>query len=167
MPYLLNRFSKPLHAAALAALCLNAQAADEPVAAGCERVAKASIATLSAPRYHQRVSGQGADMELLRVEDRVWQRIGDEGWKLSKMGPAVFVRAAHKAGSVLARCERTGSDRIDGVATEVWRVTTRALAGEPPTVSQMWIGASDGRTYRNSGAGIESRIRYQGVEPPL
>lgn len=161
MPHLLTRLLAPLPAL----LCLPAFAA-EPVPAGCERVAKASIATLSAPRYHQRVSGQGADMELLRVDDRVWQRIGGEGWKLSKMGPAAFERAAHQAGSVLARCERTGSDRIDGVATEVWRVTTRALGGEPPTVSQMWIGASDGRTYRNSGAGVESTVRYLGVEAP-
>jgi hypothetical protein len=161
MPRLLTRLLLPLQA-----LCSLSAVAAEPVPAGCERVAKASIATLSAPRYHQRVSGQGAQMELLRVDDRVWQRMGGEGWKLSKMGPAAFERAAQKAGSVLARCERTGSDRIDGVATEVWRVTTRALAGEPPTVSQMWIGASDGRTYRNSGAGVESTVRYQGVEAP-
>ncbi|RZA16092.1 MAG: hypothetical protein EOP93_15755 [Lysobacteraceae bacterium] len=150
----------------LQALCCLSAATAEPVPPGCERVAQASIATLTAPRYHQRVTGQGAQMELLRVDGRVWQRIGDEGWKLSKMGPAVFERAAHQAGSVLARCERTGTDRTDGVTTEVWRVTTRARDGEPPTVSQMWIGASDGRTYRNSGAGVESTVRYRGVEPP-
>ena len=161
MPRLLNRLLLTLQA-----LCCLSAAAAEAVPAGCERVAKASIATLAAPRYHQRVSGQGEPMELLRVDERVWQRIGGEGWKLSKMGPAVFERAAHKAGSLLARCERTGSENIDGVATEVWRVTTRALGGEPPVVSQMWIGASDGRTYRNSGAGVESNIRYQGVEAP-
>lgn len=145
---------------------LNAAAA-EPVPAGCERVAQASIATLAAPRYHQRVSGLGTQMELLRVDERVWQRIDNDGWKLSKMGPAVFERAAHKAGGLLARCERTGSERIDGTATEVWRVTVRAVGGEPPTVSQMWIGSSDGRTYRNSGGGVETTIRYQGVVPPL
>ncbi|WP_056269641.1 MULTISPECIES: hypothetical protein [unclassified Roseateles] len=161
MPTRLTRLLLPLSAL----FCLSTTAADA-VPAGCERVAQASIATLTAPRYHQRVSGQGAEMELLRVDERVWQRIGGTGWKLSKMGPAAFERAAHKAGAVLARCERTGSDRIDGVATEVWRVTTRALGGEPPTVSQMWIGAADGRTYRNSGAGVESTVRYQGVEPP-
>jgi hypothetical protein len=146
--------------------CLNAWA-DPPVPAGCERVAQASIATLAAPRYHQVVSGEGTQLELLRVDDRVWQRIDGAGWKLSKMGPAAFERAAHKAASVLARCERTGSERVDGRAAEVWRVTTRALGGEPPAVSQMWIGASDGRVYRNSGAGVRTTIRYQGVEPPL
>ncbi|RZJ09966.1 MAG: hypothetical protein EOP39_09965 [Rubrivivax sp.] len=151
--------------AAHALLCLNASAV-EPVAAGCARVAQASIATLAAPRYHQRVSGVGAPMELLRVEDRVWQRIDGAGWKLAKMGPAVFERAAHRAGGLLARCERTGSERIDGTAAEVWRVTTRAPGNEPPAVSQVWIGASDGRVYRNSGAGVETSVRYQGVEAP-
>lgn len=159
-----RRFAHPF-AAVSSAACLAATAA-EPVPAGCERVAQASIATLAAPRYHQRVEGQGETMELLRVDARVWQRIGGEGWKVSKMGPAVFERAAHKAGSLLARCERTGSDRLDGVATEVWRVTTKPLGGSAPSVSQMWIGTSDGRTYRNSGGGVETRIRYQGVEAP-
>lgn len=165
MPQLsFHRFARPI-AGVASVICLTAAGA-EPVAAGCERVAQASIATLAAPRYHQRVEGHGETMELLRVDGRVWQRIGAEGWKVSKMGPAAFERAAHKAGSLLARCERTGSDRIDGVSTEVWRVTTKPLGGDAPTESRMWIGASDGRTYRNSGGGVETRIRYQGVEAP-
>lgn len=159
--------SLPLRAAcALVALQGVTSLAAEPVPAGCERVAQASIATLAAPRYHQRVRGPGTAMELLRVDDRVWQRIDGAGWQVSKMAPAVFERAAHQAGGLLARCERTGSARIDGVATEVWRVTLHAVGDEPTTVSQMWIGASDGRTYRNSGGGVETTVRYEGVTPP-
>jgi hypothetical protein len=160
-----HRLFRRAACAACTLCCLTAGAAD--VAPGCERVAQASIATLAAPRYHQRVQGQGATLELLRVETHVWQRTGEEGWKVSKMGPAVFERAAHQASSLLARCERSGSDRIDGVATEVWRVTTRPLGGAAPTESRMWIGASDGRTYRNSGGGVETTVRYEGVKPPL
>lgn len=154
---------KPL----LLALWPLASAANSAVPAGCERVAQASIATLAAPRYHQQVTLQGGPlMELLRVDARVWQRSGGGIWQLSEMGPATFERAAHEAGGMLARCERTGSDRIDGTATEAWRVTLRAVAGQPATLSQMWVGASDGRIYRNRGAGVETTVRYQGVTPP-
>lgn len=165
MPQSIRHYAR-LAACAAALSCLRTWAA-EPVVAGCERVAQASIATLTATRYHQRVKGQGEALELLRVDGRVWQRIGNEGWTLSRMGPATFERAAHKAGSVLARCERTGSDRVAGVVTEVWRVTTKPLGGSGPTESKMWIGASDGRTYRNSGAGVETTVRYEDVKPPL
>ena len=160
----LFRFA-PALACAASSTGFTALAADA-VPAGCERVAQASIATLAAPRYHQRVEGQGETMELLRVDGRVWQRIGNDGWQVSKMGPAVFERAAHKAGALLARCERAGSDRIDGVSTEVWRVTLKPTGVGAPTESRMWIGSNDGLTYRNSGGGVETRIRYQGVQAP-
>ncbi len=165
MPHLSSRCLKA-GPAALAFLCLNALAAEGPAPAGCERVARASIATLAAPRYHQRVSGVGEPMELLRVDERVWQKTGGGGWKLFQPGPAVFERGARTAVALLARCERAGSDRLDGVATELWRVTTRGEGGAAPSVSQMWIGADDGLIYRNSGAAVETRIRYQGVTPP-
>lgn len=64
------------------------------------------------------------------------------------------------------RCSVTGADLINGVPMKVWTSYAVTQFDPKPVEWKTWIGALDGRVYRQSAAGFEQRIAYDTVAAP-
>ncbi len=63
-------------------------------------------------------------------------------------------------------CKLTGSEIVGGMKMNVWTVKSTTPFDKSITTSRTWIGAADGRVYRQSSEGLEQRIYYDNVIKP-
>lgn len=64
------------------------------------------------------------------------------------------------------RCSVSGADAINGIPMKVWKSFAVTPFDPKPVEWKTWIGAADGRVYRQSSAGFDQRISYDNVVAP-
>ncbi len=64
------------------------------------------------------------------------------------------------------RCALTGVDTINGMPMKVWTSFAVTQFDPKPVEWKTWIGAADGRVYRQTSAGFDQRIAYDKVAAP-
>ncbi|TAG02654.1 MAG: hypothetical protein EAZ43_08670 [Betaproteobacteria bacterium] len=64
------------------------------------------------------------------------------------------------------RCKVSGADVMGGVPMKVWTSYAVTPFDPKPVEWKTWVGAADGRVYRQSSAGFEQRIAYDKVAAP-
>jgi hypothetical protein len=66
-----------------------------------------------------------------------------------------------------SRCTVSGVDTLDGKPMKVWTSFATTPFEPKPSQWKTWIGAADGRVYRQASDGFDQRIFYDNVvEPP-
>jgi hypothetical protein len=63
-------------------------------------------------------------------------------------------------------CKVSGADVIGGVPMKVWTSYAVTPFDPKPVEWKTWVGAADGRVYRQSSSGFEQRIAYDKVVAP-
>jgi hypothetical protein len=63
-------------------------------------------------------------------------------------------------------CKVTGTDTINGMKMNVWTVKSVTPFEKGVTTSRTWIGAADGRVYRQLMDEMDQRIYYDNVVKP-
>jgi hypothetical protein len=103
------------------------------------------------------------------------QAVYIEGHMHTKQGNGKWIRTQKpidpKAVEALAlqttrECKITGSETINGMKMNVWTVKSTTPFEKGVTVHRTWIGAADGRVYRQLTDELDQRIFYDNVVKP-
>lgn len=139
-------------------------AATEP---GCKPVRDADQARAARKTWHMHKTVQGTALEIVRIGDDVWNRMGAGPW--TRMPPTMakaLDNAATQAESLpLSNCRKLGEETVGGIATTVYSFTT-AAPGHAPVNGKVWIGTRDGLPYREEGLNTGGTTVYEGVKAP-
>ncbi len=132
----------------------------------CARtLTQANLKLIDAPAFHQLKRVAGTSLELIKVEGKLYQRMGTDTWGVSRLTLQELREGARQAERLLLSCERAGTDTLDGMATEVYRFTTRGARGEKVD-AKVWIGTRDGLPYREISAEVKGSTSYRNVKAP-
>lgn len=160
----------PLSSLLLAALAATASSPARALDAACERVAAASEKKLAAPAFHDRKELTGMTHEMLLANGKLYQRDTfagkpPEAWAPSPITVSMIKQGAATYRQLLIRCQRVGSDSVDGTATDVIGFSVKGPEGKP-VEGKVWIGAADGLPYREESVGLKGQTTYRNVKVP-
>jgi hypothetical protein len=88
----------------------------------------------------------------------------DGKWRATPMPD--LKEAIATAKKTTSRCSVTGVDTLDGKPMKVWTSYATTPFEPKPSQWKTWIGAIDGRVYRQASDGIDQRIFYDNVSAP-
>ncbi|MEK8033874.1 hypothetical protein AACH06_23870 [Ideonella sp. DXS29W] len=140
-----------------------AQALETACAKG---ITQANMKLLDAPAFHQSKRFANTSLEIIKVDGKLFQRMGNEPWAASPLSLQDLRQGALTHQRLMQSCERDGADAVDGVAAEVYRLTVKGPGGAAVAL-KVWIGAADGLPYREEGADLKSSTSYRHVKAPL
>ena len=148
----------------LAAIGVNAQAAD----ATCIAMIKQTLPRADLPyRAEQELLVEGKTIKNLAVYIGGYIYVKPENSKWIRTQQPVDPKAVEALALETTRdCKLTGSEIVGGMKMNVWTVKSISPFDKSITTSRTWIGAADGRVYRQSAGGMEQRIYYDNVIKP-
>lgn len=148
----------------VAALSVNAHAAD----ATCVAMIKQTLPRADLPyRAEQEVLVEGKTVKNQAVYIEGYMHVKPENGKWIRTQKPVDPKAVEALALETTReCKLTGSEIVGGMKMNVWTVKSSTPFDKSITTSRTWIGASDGRVYRQSSEGLEQRIFYDNVVKP-
>lgn len=149
----------------IAAISLNAHAVD----ANCAAMIKLTLPRADVPyRAEQDIVVEGKTVKNQAVYIEGYMHVKSENGKWVRTKNPVDPKAVEALALETTRdCKLTGNEIVGGVKMNVWTVKSSAPFDKSVTSSRTWIGANDGRVYRQSSEGFEQRIYYDNVTKPL
>ena len=133
----------------------------------CARgITQANMKLLDAPAFHQSKRFANTSLEIIKVDGKLFQRMGTEPWAASPLTLQDLRQGALTQQRLMQTCERDGTDAVDGAPAEVYRLTVKGPGGTAVPL-KVWIGAADGLPYREEGADLKSSTSYRQVRAPL
>jgi hypothetical protein len=105
--------------------------------------------------------------EAVYINNTIYTRSSDApGGKWNATPMPDLKEAIAMAKKTTSRCSVTGVDTLDGKPMKVWTSYATTPFEPKPSQWKTWIGASDGRVYRQASDGIDQRIFYDNVSAP-
>jgi hypothetical protein len=151
-----------LYAALLAAT--NTHAAD----AACAAMIKQTLPRPELPyRVEQEMKIDGKILKSKAVYIEGHMHVQSESGKWIRTQKPVDPKAVEALALETTReCKITGSDVLNGMKMNVWTVKSVTPFEKGVSTSRTWIGATDGRTYRQVTDELDQRIFYDNVVKP-
>ncbi len=120
-------------------------------------------------RVQQTMKFDGAELksEAVYINNTIYTRSPDAAggkWRATPMPD--LKEAIAMAKKTTSRCSMTGVDALDGKPMKVWTSYATTPFESKPSQWKTWIGATDGRVYRQTSDGIDQRIFYDNVSAP-
>lgn len=120
-------------------------------------------------RVQQTMKLDGTEMksEAVYINNTIYTRSPDAAggkWRATPMPDLKEAIAVAK--KTTSRCSMTGVDTLDGKPMKVWTSYSTTPFEPKPSQWKTWIGAADGRVYRQMSDGIDQRIFYDNVAAP-
>ena len=148
----------------IAVVGVNAHAAD----ANCVAMIRQTLPRVDLPyRAEQDILVEGKTVKNQAVYIEGYMHVKPENGKWIRTQKPVDPKALEALALETTRdCKLTGAEIVGGMKMNVWTVKSTTPFDKSITTSHTWIGASDGRVYRQSSAGFEQRIYYDNVIKP-
>lgn len=148
----------------VAAISITAHAAD----AACVAMIKQTLPRPELPyRAEQDILVEGKTVKNQAVYIEGYMHVKAENGKWIRTQKPVDPKAVEALALETTReCKLTGSEIVGGTKMNVWTVKSTTPFDKSITTSRTWIGAADGRVYRQSSQGLEQRIYYDNVIKP-
>jgi hypothetical protein len=142
----------------------NSHAAD----AACAAMIKQTLPRPDLPyRVEQEMKIDGNIMKSKAVYIEGHMHVQGENGKWIRTQKPVDPKAVEALALQSSReCKITGTDTIGGMKMNVWTVKSVTPFEKGMTTSRAWIGAVDGRTYRQVTDELDQRIFYDNVVKP-
>ncbi len=113
------------------------------------------------------VAGQVTKSEAVYINNTIYVKSGDANPAKWRATPVPDLKAAiEEAKKSTSRCSVSGVDVLDGKPMKVWTSYATTPFEPKPSQWKTWIGAVDGRVYRQLSEGFEQRIFYDNVAAP-
>jgi hypothetical protein len=138
--------------------------------ASCNRFIELTAAKPNKPyRATNTIAIDGATMknEAIYIDGMLYSKSGGSKsgkWMVTKIPDFTETIAIAKRST--SKCVMAGSEKLDGVAMQVWTSLATTPFEPKPVQWKTWIGASDGLVYKQSSDGFEQRFSYDNVAPP-
>ncbi len=148
----------------IAAISVDAHAAD----ATCVAMIKQTLPRVDLPyRAEQEILVEGKTVKNQAVYIEGYMHVKAENSKWIRTQKPVDPKAVEALALETTReCKLTGSEIVGGMKMNVWTVKSTTPFDKSITTSRTWIGAADGRVYRQRSEGFEQRIYYDNVIKP-
>jgi hypothetical protein len=166
-PYKSAFTSRSLMAGALATALVACAAAQDP---SCAVYIEATVPKPNAPyRVQQSIKLDGTEMksEAVYINNVIYTKspqFPDGKWRATPVPDLKETIAMAK--KTTSRCSVTGVDTLDGKPMKVWTSFATTPFESKPSQWKTWIGATDGRVYRQSSVDFDQRIFYDNVSAP-
>lgn len=136
--------------------------------AACAAMIKLTLPRPDLPyRVEQEMKIGGDVMKSQAVYIEGYMHVKQEGGKWIRTQKPVDAKAVEALALETAReCKITGTETIGGMKMNVWTVKSVTPFEKGVTTSRAWIGAADGRTYRQVTNEMDQRIFYDNVVKP-
>jgi hypothetical protein len=142
----------------------NSHAAD----AACAAMIKQTLPRPELPyrvEQEMKIDGKVAKSKAVYIEGHM--HVQSENGKWIRTQKPVDPKAVEAMALQTSReCKITGTDTIGGMKMNVWTVKSVTPFEKGMSTSRTWIGAADGRTYRQVTDELDQRIFYDNVVKP-
>jgi hypothetical protein len=138
--------------------------------ASCAAYIEATVPKPNAPyRVQQTMKVAGTEMktEAVYINNVIYTKspqFPDGKWRATPVPD--LKESIEMAKKTTSRCSVTGVDTLDGKPMKVWTSYATTPFEAKPSQWKTWIGAVDGRVYRQTSDGFDQRIFYDNVAAP-
>jgi hypothetical protein len=138
--------------------------------ASCNAYIEASTPKPDRPyRVQQTMKIEGKEMksEAVYINNTIYTKSPEMPggkWRATPMPDLKETIAVAK--KTTSRCSMTGADTLDGKPMKVWTSYATTPFEPKPSQWKTWIGATDGRVYRQASDDFDQRIFYDNVVAP-
>jgi hypothetical protein len=138
--------------------------------ASCNAYIQATVPKPDTPyRVKQTLKVDGKEMrsEAVYINGVIYSKTSEPSAGKWRATPIPDLKEAiEMAKKTTSGCSVTGVDLIDGKPMKVWASLATTPFESKPSKWKTWIGATDGRVYRQTSEGFDQQISYENVSAP-